>query len=131
MNINVTESYYLKLYLNSSKYFNKCWLKRVNNLSADQEQMIDIDFVYSEDPSEQRAHDIRHARALGFIDFKGWKRETKVDCPELDGRIVIVKYRDANNHWDKVNISQNFDYPVQLLQIMLERISNTLYLFIL
>ena len=69
------------------------------------------DFVYSEDPSEQRAHDIRHARALGFIDFKGWKRETKVDCPELDGRIVIVKYRDANNHWDKVNISQNFDYP--------------------
>ena len=48
MNINVTESYYLKLYLNSSKYFNKCWLKRVNNLSADQEQMIDIDFVYSD-----------------------------------------------------------------------------------
>ena len=73
------------------------------------------DFVYSEDPSEQRAHDIRHARALGFIDFKGWKRETKVDCPELDGRIVIVKYRDANNHWDKVNISQNFDCLIQLL----------------
>ena len=59
-------------------------------------------FVYSEDPSEQKAHEIRHARALGYIDFKGWKKENKIDCPELDGRIVIVKYHDANNHWDKV-----------------------------
>ena len=60
------------------------------------------DFLYSDDPSEQRAHEVRHARAMGFIDFKGWKKEMKMECPDLDGRIVIVKYHDANNHWDKV-----------------------------
>ena len=37
------------------------------------------DFLFSDDPSEQKAHNIRHARALGHIDFKGWKKENKID----------------------------------------------------
>ena len=61
------------------------------------------DFLFSDDPSEQKAHNIRHARALGHIDFKGWKKEYKIDCPDLDGRVVMVRYRDGKAHWDKVS----------------------------
>ena len=60
------------------------------------------DFLFSDDPSEQKAHNIRHARALGYIDFKGWKKENKIDCPDLDGRIVMVKHQDGKIHWEKV-----------------------------
>ena len=74
---------------------------------------VTCDFVYSDDPSEQKAHDIRHSRALGYIDFKGWKKENKIDCPDLDGRVVMVKYHDANNHWDKV--FQNFFFEIIVL----------------
>ena len=74
---------------------------------------VTCDFVYSDDPSEQKAHDIRHSRALGYIDFKGWKKENKIDCPDLDGRVVMVKYHDANNHWDKV--FKNFFFEIIVL----------------
>ena len=62
---------------------------------------IRCDFVYSDGPSEQRAHAIRHARSLGKIDFKGWKKESL--CGEfLDGRIIVVKSGDPKSHWEKV-----------------------------
>ena len=47
MDFNVTESMYLKMYLNSSQYFDTCWLKTVANLTTDQEKIMDISFIYS------------------------------------------------------------------------------------